>query len=93
MVKKHTRKVTPIKKETKKEPVLTIVGDEFLCTKQLAKMLGVSVQWLEIGRCYGYGPKFCKLGAGLVRYRLSDVMKWVAVRTYESTSAIKGGKK
>lgn len=74
-------------------PALTMVGDEFLCTKQLAKLLSVSEQWLEIGRCHGYGPKFCKLGRGMVRYRLSDVMEWASARTFKSTSEIKGSKR
>ena len=35
--------------------------DQLFCTKSLARLLSVSTQWLEIGRCKGDGPPFLKL--------------------------------
>ncbi|MBK7362182.1 MAG: DNA-binding protein [Micavibrio sp.] len=52
----------------------------------MAKLLGVSTQWLEIGRVHGYGPPFIKLTPRMVRYRIGDVKKWLADRVYHSTS-------
>ncbi len=59
---------------------------EYVCTKGLAKILGVSEEWLEIGRCKGYGPPFVRLTKRLVRYRLEDIEAWMKERTYRSTS-------
>jgi hypothetical protein len=33
--------------------------DNLLSTPALAEWLGVSTQWLEVGRSKGYGPPFC----------------------------------
>lgn len=60
--------------------------DELLCTKELAKRLSVSTQWLEIGRVHGYGPPFIKMSPRMVRYRISDVRKWLNARSRTSTS-------
>ncbi len=60
--------------------------DQLVCTKRMAKLLGVSTQWLEIGRVHGYGPPFIKLTPRMVRYRIGDVKKWLADRVYHSTS-------
>ena len=62
-------------------------GDELLKTPETAKWLGVSDEWLEIGRCRGYGPKFIRLSTRRVRYRRSDVLAWLAERTHSSTAS------
>jgi len=61
-------------------------SDELLSTQGLAAWLGVSTQWLEIGRHKGYGPPFQKLAPHQVRYRRSAVLKWLNTRTYNCTS-------
>jgi predicted DNA-binding transcriptional regulator AlpA len=61
-------------------------SDELLSTQGLAAWLGVSTQWLEIGRVKGYGPKWKKLGPHQIRYRRSDVLKWLNARTYQRTA-------
>ncbi len=53
---------------------------EYLNTKAAAAYLGVSKQWLEIGRLKGYGPPFIKAGdgsGGVVRYKRSEVDRWM----------------
>jgi predicted DNA-binding transcriptional regulator AlpA len=60
--------------------------DILLDTKQLAEWLGVSVPWLEIGRCKGYGPPFKRLGEKLIKYRVGDCIQWLEARTHQSTS-------
>ncbi len=56
--------------------------DELLSTKQLAHRLGVSEQFLEIGRSrgYGYGPDFVRLSPRCIRYRWRDVVAWLEER-------------
>ena len=61
-------------------------GDDLLNTQQLSDWLGVSTQWCEIGRCRDYGPKWIRVGARRVRYRRSDVLAWLAERTYSRTA-------
>ena len=60
--------------------------DELLSTRELASWLGLSVQWLEIGRTRGYGPKFTRISPRMVRYRRGDVLKWLRSRTHGSTA-------
>lgn len=60
--------------------------DDLLSTRAVAEWLGVSVQFLEIGRHKGYGPKFVRIGPARIRYRRSDVLTWLEERTFASTS-------
>lgn len=60
--------------------------NQLLCTKQMARLLSVSPQWLEIGRVKGYGPPYLKLTPRAIRYRLSEVREWLDKRAYQSTS-------
>ncbi len=60
--------------------------EELVNTKELAAWLGVSVQFLEIGRTRGYGPKFVRITEKLVRYRVADVVEWLKARTHASTA-------
>lgn len=60
--------------------------DDLLPTKAVAEWLGVSIQFLEIGRHKGYGPKFVRIGPARIRYRRSDVLAWLEERTFASTS-------
>jgi hypothetical protein len=60
--------------------------DDLLSTGAVAAWLGVSPQWLEIGRGKNYGPAFVKLSVRRVRYRRSDVLRWLADRTFASTA-------
>lgn len=55
-------------------------GDALLNTRQTAELLGVSTQWLEIGRSRGYGPPFVRIGARYVRYRRDTLRAWLRSR-------------
>jgi len=59
--------------------------DELLNTRATADWLGVSTQWLEIGRCKSYGPPFIRLSPHAIGYRRGDVRLWLKARTYTST--------
>lgn len=60
--------------------------DELLTTAATAEWLGISSQWLEIGRSKGYGPPFVRLSTRRVRYHRADVLAWLASRTHASTA-------
>jgi hypothetical protein len=52
-----------------------------LDSRTLARLIHVSVQWLEIGRSTGkYGPKYVRLNKRVVRYRRADVVAWLRER-------------
>lgn len=57
-----------------------------LSTKELAERLGVSVQFLEIARSRGHGPRFVRLSATIIRYRWGDVCEWLQRRSFAWTS-------
>lgn len=54
--------------------------DRLLTSGEAAGFLGCSPDWLERGRCYGYGPPYRKIGR-LVRYRLGDLIDYRDART------------
>ena len=54
--------------------------DDLLKTAELAAWLGVSMQWLEIGRTAGYGPPSIKVSPRMVRYPRGGVRKWLRQR-------------
>jgi predicted DNA-binding transcriptional regulator AlpA len=61
-------------------------GDDLLNTAQIAKLLGVSTQWVEIGRTRGYGPPFIRIGQRGIRYRRDALRSWLKERAeYRST--------
>jgi predicted DNA-binding transcriptional regulator AlpA len=66
--------------------------DDLLATPAVADWLGVSTQWLEIGRSRGYGPAFVRLSARRVRYRRDDVLTWLKERIFHATAAYAGEK-
>jgi predicted DNA-binding transcriptional regulator AlpA len=66
--------------------------DDLLTTAGVAEWLGLSTQWLEIGRSRGYGPRFVRLSTRRVRYRRDDVFAWLKERTHCSTAAYGSGK-
>lgn len=60
--------------------------DRPLTTADVASWLGVSTQWLEIGRCRGYGPRFTRISTRRVRYAREDVVAWLRSRAAERKS-------
>ncbi len=51
--------------------------DDLLTSKEVAVLLGVSLQWVEIARCHGYGPKYEKLSPRRIRYRRSAINEFL----------------
>ena len=63
-------------------------ADDLLTTAQLATWLGVSVQFLEIGRSRGnYGPPHVLIAPRVIRYRRDEVNKWLRERSTVSVAA------
>jgi hypothetical protein len=65
--------------------------DDLLDTRETSDWIGVSTQWLEIGRSYGYGPPFARISPRCIRYRRSDVLKWLEERTRARTAEYSRG--
>jgi hypothetical protein len=72
--------------------IAALPDDTLLSTADLACWLGVSIQFLTIGRSRGYGPAFVRLSATAVRYRVSNVRRWLTERTFARTAEFTGGK-
>jgi hypothetical protein len=67
---------------------------DLLDNEQTASLLGIKPNTLEIWRHKGKGPSFLKLGdtpQAPVRYLRSQVSKWLAERSFPSTSAFTAG--
>jgi predicted DNA-binding transcriptional regulator AlpA len=60
--------------------------DEALNTRDAARLLGVSTQFLEIGRGRGTGPKFTRLSPRMIRYLRGDLVAWLRERAHSCTS-------
>lgn len=54
--------------------------------REAASILCYSVRALQNWRHRGGGPDFIKVSARSVRYRRSDLEKWIAARTVSNTS-------
>ncbi len=52
-------------------------AEQLICTKVAAACLGISHQTLEKWRSQNRGPRFCKIGGKIVRYRKSDLDAFV----------------
>jgi hypothetical protein len=61
-------------------------ADDLLSTRQTADWLGVSTQWLEIGRSKGFGPSYVRVSPRRIRYRRDSVLRWLAEREYARTT-------
>jgi hypothetical protein len=72
--------------------IAALPDDILLKPADLACWLGVSIQFLSIGRTRGYGPAFVRLSPTAVRYRASDVRAWLTERTHRRTGEFTGGK-
>lgn len=65
------------------------MADDLLDQRQAATRLGVpSARTLESWRRRGYGPPFLRLSPRLVRYRASDIDKWLAARVVGAPSGV-----
>jgi len=59
-----------------------LMEQNFLTTKELASLLGLSQSYFDKGRSYGYGPRYLRLQAsgknGKILYRPEAVEEWLA---------------
>ena len=60
--------------------------NNLLTTKEAARILGVSVAFLERDRWAGARVPFIKIGSRAVRYRLSDLHAYIDSCVKQSTS-------
>lgn len=51
-----------------------------------AELLGYTVRALQNWRVRGGGPKFVKVSARSIRYRMRDLLDWIDAHTVASTS-------
>ena len=57
-----------------------------LTETEAAEYLSLTKRALQAWRCQGRGPRFVKISARAVRYRLEDLEGWVEGRLRRSTS-------
>lgn len=61
-------------------------ADRLIDEKHAAEYLGYTTRALQNWRLRGGGPKFVRVSARSIRYRVSDVEAWVEARVCTSTS-------
>jgi hypothetical protein len=59
--------------------------DDLLNVTETADYLDVSPQWLAIRRGQNNGPKFKRVSARKIMYRVADILAWLESRTHRST--------
>ena len=64
--------------------------DWFVSEAKAANMLDVTPKALQKWRGNGTGPRFLKISARCVRYRIKDLYDWAEGRTVQSTSEVAG---
>lgn len=65
-----------------------IDSSRLLTETAAADYLGFSIRALQAWRCNGRGPRFVKISARAIRYRLADLMSWSEERVVTSTSDV-----
>ena len=60
--------------------------DRLLTAEQVAELLGLTKRCLANWRYRGGGPKYLKIGHKTVRYRYSDLMRWLEDRKFSNSS-------
>lgn len=60
--------------------------EPLLDERQAAEILGLSVRFLQNRRYVGGGPPYVKISARAVRYRPSDLERWVEKHLQLSTA-------
>jgi predicted DNA-binding transcriptional regulator AlpA len=74
------------KKSRRKFPVKTETADPLLTVEESAGILRVSPHTLDKWRTYGGGPRYTRVGRR-IRYRSSDIARFIDSRMQVSTSA------
>lgn len=62
-------------------PMQTVMNE-----KDAANYLGLTARALQAWRYQGRGPKFVRVSARCVRYRVADLDAWLEARIVQSTS-------
>lgn len=65
---------------------MTEINRNILNTKEAAQYLSLAEKTLRNLRSRGGGPKFIRIFAGSVGYRVSDLDEWIENRQYHNTS-------
>jgi len=61
--------------------------DRLMTEKEVHKILGIGLSTLQQWRLRGKGPKFCRLGGKMIRYRESDVRAYIDnLNSFRSTT-------
>jgi hypothetical protein len=67
-------------------PTDTVEIEKLYTVNQIAGYLGVTRQWLSDGRIHGYGPPYIKVSHCHIRYRHTDIVRWLDGRVHQSTA-------
>ena len=76
-------------------PCTIRTSEPFVTERAVAEFLKVSIRTLQRWRTEpptGGGPRFYKLGAKRIAYRLSDLSDWAQARAFNSTSEVDAAK-
>ena len=79
-------KITNLQDSTTQNPLSNTGDDSLLTQKQVSKILGVQTRTLESWRIRGGGPKFVRISARCIRYKIAEIREWIDKRTKSSTS-------
>jgi len=63
-----------------------ILKTYLLCEKRAAELLGFTPRFLQSRRMRGDGPQYVRISQRAIRYRVTDLEKWVEQRLEQSTS-------
>jgi predicted DNA-binding transcriptional regulator AlpA len=74
------------KRSRRRFPVKTETADPLLTVEESAGVLRVSPHTLDKWRTYGGGPRYTRVGRR-IRYRSSDLSRFIDSRSQVSTSA------
>ena len=67
-------------------PLAELHPDQLIDGMTAARFLGVATRTLERWRARGFGPRFVKVGDGLIRYRVRAMIEWSTAREQSSTA-------
>lgn len=67
-------------------PSEALTNEGLLTTTQAAKLVNQKPRFLEARRIRGGGPKFVRVSARSIRYRIKDVEDWIESRVRSSTT-------
>tara|TARA_R100000789_G_scaffold64661_1_gene61096 strand:- start:59 stop:286 length:228 start_codon:yes stop_codon:yes gene_type:complete len=66
--------------------VTKVNQDQLINEQEAAALLGYSQRTLQGWRLRGGGPKFVKFSQRTIRYRVGDLLEWIAGNTFHNTS-------